>query len=149
MKVESVTKLLGACYEAKRIAELMPELPKGMKPSHIHVVDIICQLQEANGVVRISDIGAALHVTNPSITRLVNDLVRLGAVGKTQSAEDKRVFTVSLTGLGQMYHKRYLDDYHHEVAVQLSGISEADIAITAQVIHRAYQIMSDRKTELS
>ena len=56
MKVENVSELLGACYEAKKIVELMPQLPQGMRPSHIHIVDIIYQLQQEHGLVRISDI---------------------------------------------------------------------------------------------
>jgi Transcriptional regulators len=143
MKAESASELLGACYEARRIVELMPELPQGMKPGHIHVIDIICQLQHANGTVRISDIGAALHVTNPNITRLVNDLTELKAVKKTQSKEDKRVFTVSLTALGQKYYKMYLVDYHNEVAERLAGISDKDMQTAARVIHEAYRILSD------
>ena len=107
MKVENVSTLLGACYEAKRIVELMPKLPKGMKPSHIHIIDIIRHLQQTNGSVRISDIGAALHVTNPSITRLVNELVKLNTLQKVQSNEDKRVFIVNLTELGETYYKKY------------------------------------------
>jgi len=148
MKVESVSELLGACHEARRIVELMPKLPKGMKASHIHVIDIICQLQQKNGSVRVSDIGAALHVTNPSITRLVNELVELKAVKKVQSEEDKRVFTLSLTPLGQQYYRKYLEDYHRELANQLDSISEEDMATAARVIHEAYRILSDGNMKL-
>lgn len=143
MKVESASELLGACYEAKRIVELMPKLPKSMKPSHIHVIDTISQLQHANGLVRISDIGSALHVTNPSITRLVNELVGFKAVEKIQSEEDKRVFTVTLTPLGQTYYTKYLQGYHNEVAERLSSISDEDMQAAARVIHEAYRILSD------
>jgi len=143
MKVESASELLGACYEAKRIVELMPKLPKSMKPSHIHVIDTISQLQHANGLVRISDIGSALHVTNPSITRLVNELVGFKAVEKIQSEEDKRVFTVTLTPLGQTYYTKYLQGYHNEVAERLSSISDEDMQAAARVIHEAYRILSN------
>lgn len=145
MKEKHISQFLGACYEAKRIVEMMPKLPAGMKPSHIHVVDIICQLQQINGFVRISDIGTALHITKPSITRLVNELVELKAVEKIQSCEDKRVFTVSLTPLGQTYHKKYLERYHHELATQLAEISENDLAVTACVIHKAYYLLTLKK----
>lgn len=148
MESESVSKLLGACHEAKRIVELMPKLPKGMKPGHIHVIDVISRLQQDKGSVRVSDIGAALHVTNPGITRLVNELVEFNAVQKTQSSEDKRVFTVCLTALGQKYYQKYLEDYHREVAVRLAGISEEDISTAARVIHDAYRILSDGKMQI-
>ena len=142
MQEESVSKLLGACYEAKRIVELMPKLPQGMKPSHIHVIDVINQLQQRNGSVRVSDIGVALHVTNPSITRLVNELVELKAVEKAQSSEDKRVVTVRLTELGEDYLKKYIEEYHREVAGRLAGMSDEDIRMAAGVIHDAYKILS-------
>jgi DNA-binding MarR family transcriptional regulator len=142
MQEESVSKLLGACHEAKRIVELMPKLPQGMKPSHIHVIDIINQLQQRNGSVRVSDIGAALHVTNPGVTRLVNELVVLKAVEKTQSSEDKRVVTVRLTGLGEDYLKKYIEEYHREVAGRLAEMSDEDVQKAAGVIHDAYQILS-------
>ena len=142
MQEESVSKLLGACYEAKRIVELMPKLPQGMKPSHIHVIDVINQLQQRNGSVRVSDIGVALHVTNPSITRLVNELVELKAVEKAQSSEDKRVVTVRLTELGEDYLKKYIEEYHREVAGRLAEMSDEDVRMAAGVIHDAYQILS-------
>ena len=142
MQEESVSKLLGACHEAKRIVELMPKLPQGMKPSHIHVIDVINQLQQRNGSVRVSDIGAALHVTNPSITRIVNELVELKAVEKAQSSEDKRVVTVRLTALGEDYLKKYIEEYHREVAGRLAEMSDEDVQKAAGVIHDAYQILS-------
>ena len=142
MKAENISELFGACYEAKRIVDLMPALPKGMKPSHIHGLDVICRLQQANGAVRVSDIGAALHVANPGITRLVDELVALRAVEKEQSSEDKRVYTVRLTALGQKYYKKYLQDYHNQVAEQLADISGDDVKAAARVIHEVYGILS-------
>lgn len=142
MKEENVTELVGACYEAKRVVELMPRLPQGMKPSHIHVVDVIHQLQEKGGPVRVGDIAAAMHVTNPGVTRLVNELVGLGAVAKVQSNEDKRVFTVSLTELGWKYQKDYLERYHRELAERLSDVSDDDVRTMARVIHDAFLAMS-------
>ena len=148
MKVENVSQLLGACYEAKRIVELMPKLPKGMKPSHIHIIDIIYRLQQANDIVRISDIGTELHITNPSITRVVNELVDFGAVEKVQSQTDKRVYTVSLTALGKEYYRKYLQEYHARMAERFTGISVEDMETAANVIHEAYRIMSDGRMEI-
>lgn len=148
MKLENVSELLGACHEAKRIVDLMPKLPPGMKASHIHVLDIIYQLQQLHGLVRVSDIGAALHVTNPGITRLVNELVELKVVEKMRSTEDKRVFTVNITTLGMEYYQKYLLEYHHEVAQRLAEISDADIETAARVIHEAYRILSEKQGKM-
>ncbi len=147
-KTDATREFLGACHEAKQMVDLMPELPEGMKPSHIHIIDIIYRLQQANDIVRISDIGTELHITNPSITRVVNELVDLGAVEKVQSQTDKRVYTVSLTLLGTKYYRKYLQEYHERMAERFTGISVEDMKTAANVIHEAYRIMSDGKMEI-
>ena len=75
----------------------------------------------------------------------MNELVELKVVKKIQSCEDKRVFTVSLTELGQTYYHTYLEAYHREVAERLAGISEEDIRIAARVIHEAYHMLCNGK----
>ena len=147
-KTDATRELLGACHEAKQMVDLMPELPKGMKPSHIHIIDIIYRLQQETDIVRISDIGTELHITNPSITRVVNELVDFGAVEKVQNQTDKRVYTVSLTALGIEYYRKYLQEYHARMAERFTGISVKDMETAASVIHEAYRIMSDGRMEL-
>ena len=147
-KTEATREFLGACHEAKQMVDLMPKLPEGMKPSHIHIIDIIYRLQQANDIVRISDIGTELHITNPSITRVVNELVDFGAVEKVQSQTDKRVYTVSLTALGKEYYRKYLQEYHARMAERFTGISVEDMETAANVIHEAYRIMSDGRMEI-
>ena len=52
--------MLDACYQAKRIREMLPALPSGVTPSYIHFLDVI-QIMERQGVaVKISDISAVL-----------------------------------------------------------------------------------------
>ena len=147
-KTDATREFLGACHEAKQMVDLMPKLPEGMKPSHIHIIDIIYRLQQANDIVRISDIGTELHITNPSITRVVNELVDFGAVEKVQSQTDKRVYTVSLTALGKEYYRKYLQEYHARMAERFTGISVEDMETAANVIHEAYRIMSDGRMEI-
>jgi len=146
MNASEISEFLGACFEARRIVDLMPKLPKQMKPSHIHVIDIICQLQRENGTVRISDIGNRLHITNPSITRIVSELVDMKAVRKVQSRDDRRVFTVSLTAQGMKYYRKYIEEYHDAVAEKLAGVDSRDMNTAIRVIREAYGIMSNGKT---
>lgn len=142
MNTVMIDEFFGACFEARRIVELMPKLPNGMKPSHIHVIDILHQMQEDGEPVRISDVGKSLHVTNPGITRILNELEEMKAIKKVQSKKDKRVFTVSLTALGCRYYSKYIEEYHSAVAKKLAGIPERDMKKAAGVIHEAYCIMS-------
>ena len=75
MKTESIKALLDACYQAKRIRELLPALPDGVSPSLIQYLDVIEHLQRRNVCVKISDISDALNIPRPGVTRTVKDMV--------------------------------------------------------------------------
>lgn len=122
MDISSVKQFLDSCHSAKRITELMPKLPAGMTPRHIHVIDAICEIGRSEAVVRVSDISDYFNVTRPSITKMVNELEDMGAVSKTPDPDDRRVIRVSLTELGQEYYDFYIKKYHSWVAEQLDGM---------------------------
>lgn len=75
MKTESIKAWLDACYQAKRIRELLPALPDGVSPSFIHYLDVIEHLQRRNVCVKISDISDALNIPRPGVTHTVKDMV--------------------------------------------------------------------------
>ncbi len=75
MKTESIKAWLDACYQAKRIRELLPALPDGVSPSFIQYLDVIEHLQRRNVCVKISDISDALNIPRPGVTRTVKDMV--------------------------------------------------------------------------
>ena len=72
LPVEEVRSLIDACWKAKTITELMPALPKGLKPRYVHVIDAVWHINEQNGqdigTARVGDVSAFLGVTTPSIT---------------------------------------------------------------------------------
>ncbi len=41
MTTEKIKRMLDACYQAKRIRELLPPLPQGVTPSYIQYLDNI------------------------------------------------------------------------------------------------------------
>lgn len=45
MTIAMIKSLLDACYQAKRIRDLLPPLPKGVAPAYIHYLDVIDQLE--------------------------------------------------------------------------------------------------------
>lgn len=55
MDISSVKQLLESCHNAKRITELMPKLPAGMTPRHIHVIDAICEIEKKLPKYRIQN----------------------------------------------------------------------------------------------
>ena len=45
MTQEKLKQFLDACFDAKRLIEKLPDLPDGMKPRQVHVLDAVNEIQ--------------------------------------------------------------------------------------------------------
>lgn len=133
MTTEKLKELLDACFVAKRITETMADLPKGMKPRHIHVIDAIYELGR-NSLVRVNDVSRYLNITTPSVTKLINELLDMEAVAKSEDKEDKRFTLLSLTDKGLQYEKQYVTDYHALWAGKMIDITDEQVTSAIAVI---------------
>jgi DNA-binding MarR family transcriptional regulator len=143
MDTALIKDFFDCCREAKKILELLPPLPQGLTPRHIQIIDTISQLEEKNGLVKISDISTALHVTRPSITRLVSELAAAGYAKKAGSATDGRVTYVALTNKGKSCCDFYVKRYHNWVSSQLTGIEPDDLICAAKTIRSFYAALKN------
>lgn len=141
---EELKRFIDACTTARRIVETMPELPKGIKPRHIHVIDAIVLTEQQKGKVQVSDISRHLNVTMPSVTRLVRELEEQGVLVKYPDREDGRNVLLKLTVLGQEYYQRYVHDYYQELGQRLEEISRADLKTAVQTINKVYVCMKEK-----
>ena len=141
---EELKRFIDACTTARRIVETMPELPKGIKPRHIHVIDAIVLTEQQKGKVQVSDISRHLNVTMPSVTRLVRELEEQGVLVKYPDREDGRNVLLKLTVLGQEYYQRYVHDYYQELGQRLEEISRADLKTGVQTINKVYGCMKEK-----
>lgn len=145
MDVESLKQLLDTCFVAKRIVETLPELPSGMKPRHIHVLDAIHETQIRQGMCRVSDVSIRLNITMPSITKLIQELEQRGLVEKRPDKEDKRVSLLCLTDAGEACVKRHVLELHTEWAGELQDITDEQVQDAIHVIERLQATMPGRK----
>lgn len=145
MDTKYVKIFLDSCHESKKITELMPELPNGMKPRHIHVIDTIYILSQEKEYVKVSDISKALKVTKPSITKLINELEGMKVVVKNSQQGDNRITTLTLTSLGEKYYETYVDKYHKWLAELFTDISEEDILVTSETVHKIHELMKKKE----
>ena len=60
--------MLDACYQAKRIREMLPPLPEGVMPSYIQYLDAIQKLAEAKSLVKVG----------------INDFIEAGFISSNQ-----------------------------------------------------------------
>ena len=65
MNADKIKRMLDACYVAKRIRELLPELPDGVTPAYIQYMDVIHKLESSNKKVKVSDISVTLNLQEP------------------------------------------------------------------------------------
>ncbi len=141
MELALTKRFLLACQEAKGIVEKQPRLPRGMKSGHVRVVDTIHQLAEKKVQVRTGDVGRAMGITQPSITRLIHELVEMGYAKLHQLPEDRRVYTVALTQAGEAFYERYVRQFHQWLNGELEGLELADVEVAIRVIHQVAQVM--------
>ena len=60
MTNKKIKEMLDACYQAKRIREMLPPLPQGVMPSYIQYLDVIQSLEKQDVHVKVSDISDEL-----------------------------------------------------------------------------------------
>ena len=96
MTIKTIKALLDACYQAKRVRELLPALPNGVSPSFIQYLDVIEGLESKGVRVKISDISDALDLPRPGVTRTVKEMEDGGYLKKTASDRDGRITYLSI-----------------------------------------------------
>ena len=82
MKIENVKRMLDSFYEAGRILDYLPLLPKGVNISYIHILDSIYTLSLTKEFVRVSDVSKDRNLPLSGITRTVKEMEKKGYLQK-------------------------------------------------------------------
>ena len=75
MNISMLKALLNACYQAKRVHELLPALPNGVTSAYIQYLDKIEDLERQGMRAKVSDISRILNIPRPGVTRTVKEMV--------------------------------------------------------------------------
>ena len=145
MTIEKIKELLDVCYQAKRVRELLPELPKGVTSSYIHYLDTIEHLEQRGIRVKVSDISDALNLPRPGVTRTVKEMEKKGYICKISSPDDGRVTYISATEEGEELSKKYDEYYFNDLRADLSDITEEEADGMIRTIEKFYKIMCERR----
>lgn len=149
MNSNMVKELFDACFLAKRVLQMLPSLPEGMVPRHIHIMDAVHQLADEKEKVYVGDVSALMHCTTPSVTRLIGELEALGYVTKTGVPGDKRHVAVGLSKKGEDFHSRYVAAYHGMLADALSDLDDGDCRAVTKVMTAMHDRMRRVTKEFS
>ena len=145
MNVELMKRMMDACYQAKRIRDMLPALPGGVTPSHIHYLDTLRKLEKMEGKVRGSDMSENLGLPRPSVTKTVKDMEKLGFVEKETTETDGRFVYTKTTRTGRDLVDKYVDEYFGNLSEDLGGITDEDADKMIEVVEKFYIVMSNRK----
>lgn len=145
MTNKKIKEMLDACYQAKRIREMLPPLPEGVMPSYIQYMDMIQRMEKQGIQVKISDISDVMKLPRPGVTRTVKEMEKKGYLRKIASPDDGRVTYISITEEGWKLFHKYDEHYFGELALDLSDISEEDADCMIRTIEKFYNIMYERR----
>ena len=148
MTIELIKRLLDACYEAKRIRDMLPPLPDGVTPSYIHFLDVIEQMEKNGTSVKVSDISDALNLPRPGVTRTVKEMEQKGYLTKKPSEEDARIMYLFITDEGKKLSAKYNQQVFNALLPDLEAISGEDAECTIRTIERFYRVMCERINDL-
>lgn len=145
MNSQKTKEMLDSCYIAKRILDLLPELPDGVLPSYIHYLDIIIDLKERYGRVKVSEISEALNLPRPGVTRTVGSMEEKGYLNKVSSKEDGRVTYIEVSEKGQALFEKFNKEFFEDLSQRLSDISIEEADCMIETIEKFYQVMCERR----
>lgn len=149
MDIKTIKAMFDACYQAKRVRELLPPLPEGVSPSYIHYLDTITMLEQKGIRVKVSDISEALSLPRPGVTRTVKEMENRGYLYKQCSESDGRIIYLLLTETGKELLKKYDREYFRKIQPFFDVISDDEAEVMMQTIEKMYQIMSERSISIN
>ena len=138
MENRTIKRMFDACYQAKRIRELLPPLPSGVRSTFIQYLDAIQMLEK-------DDISDALNLPRPGVTRTVKEMEEKGFLQKIASPDDGRVTYITITEAGKELHQKFDAQYFDMLAPYMDEISEEDAQNMIRTIEKFYQIMRERR----
>ena len=148
MNADKIKRMLDACYVAKRIRELLPELPDGVTPAYIQYMDVIHKLESSNKKVKVSDISVTLNLPRPGVTRTVKEMEAKGYLTKSTSDEDGRITYISITPKGEALSEKYDKNYYNRLSKHMDDIKEEEADCMIETINKFYKVMSERRVDI-
>lgn len=148
MTKEKIKQVMDACYQAKRVRDMMPKLPNGVTPTHIHYLDVITKLELDGVEVKVSEISDELGLPRPGVTKTIKDMERLGFVEKKSSETDGRIVYIRSTQTGRDLVCKYVDEYFTGLGESLIDIIDEDADTMIATVEKLYEVMSKRSQNI-
>ena len=145
MNSQKTKDMMDSFYMAKRILDLLPELPEGVLPSYIRYLERVIELQKTHERVKVSDLSSALNLPRPGVTRTVSSMVEKGYLNKISSKEDGRVTYIEISDKGMALFEKFNREFFNDLSSSLNHISIEEADIMIESIEKFYQVMCERR----
>lgn len=98
-----------------------------------------------DGIVNVSDLHSALHISRPAISQMLNNLERRGLITREIHSDDRRKITVSLTpdGAELLHEVETSRDEDYEDIIERFG--EENLRTLTSLLLRLTEIYEEKK----
>ena len=136
--------IMTATEEVAMFCRLQMNIKKHLpiRPSEMGVLIYTSKHQEAVTPLMISQF---FQISKPSVTAMVNSLIKQDYLMRTASATDGRSYTVSITPKGRKLVENTYDEYLSAMALIKEKMGEGDFKLFVQLIIRANEILKEER----
>lgn len=106
---------------------------------------VLIYVQKQNEAVTPLMISNFFQIAKPSVTSMINELIRKDYLTKTPSTTDGRSYTVSITLRGQELVALTHNEYFKTIAMLEDKMGEVEFKSLIQLINKANGILSEEK----
>lgn len=139
---ELVTQLIQAFQHMKRGHMSMPKMP--IRKSEMLTLLQIKQACETNPEgITFSDLANALNLAPPTITPLINTLVKQVFVERVRSEADRRVVYIRLTEKGTLFLDKSEKHFKAGVRALVNHLGETDTHELIRIVGKASEFMNE------
>lgn len=139
-------KIILAAEEIAMFCRLHMHIKKGI-PIRSSEMGVLIYVQKQNEAVTPLMISNFFQITKPSVTTMLNELIRKKYLVKVPSATDGRSYTVSITERGQELVISTHDEYFKVMAILEGKMGYKDFESLIQLIQTANTILSEEKRQ--
>ena len=126
--IEIITKLIGD-WELQFIRECEAA---GLSARQLEYIDIINKLDNPS----LGEIAKVLELSKPSVTNIVNTLVKKGYIKKFQSDEDRRIFHVHLSNKGRKLVEMHNQTHNMIADLFRNNLDADDLEILVSILNK-------------
>ncbi|WP_069999034.1 MarR family winged helix-turn-helix transcriptional regulator [Cellulosilyticum sp. I15G10I2] len=138
--------IIQAAEEIGMFCRLHMNIKKGL-PIRSSEMGVLIYIQKQDEPVTPLMISQFFQIAKPSVTVMINELIRKKYLVKAPSATDGRSYTVSITDKGQELVTSTHDDYFKAIALLKEKMGAEDFGVFLKLLQSANTILKETRSQ--